>query len=439
MEAPIAVGDVVAGKFAVERILACGGSGMVVLARHLTLLEPCAIKLLLPEALQAPMARERFLREARAAARIKSEHVVKVFDVGQLADETPYMVMEYLEGIDLEEMLDRRGRLPVTEAATYLLQVCAALAEAHKLGIVHRDLKPANVLVTQVEGSAPRVKLVDFGISKLLVDADGSDPMTTLQGTVMGTPAFMSPEQISAGTVDTRTDIWALGALFYHLVTGKLPFAEADAIMASLTLVLTAPATPPSRYIRDLPPAIEQLILQCLEKRPEDRPASVTEFAAVLAPFVRGETPSSVAPPPLFASDAPPPAPVVAPAQTAPVAAASPPLPSEVPALDKPALETPQTPKPTTLETPAPPALLEPVRPRPVAAPRPPRDGVVVVVTLAVAAVVLLFALALAFGPLPAAPQSAPETPSSAFPAPPAPSASTPAARPASLAPPINP
>jgi serine/threonine-protein kinase len=289
MESPVEVGDVVAGKFAVERILACGGSGVVVLARHLTLLEPCAIKLMRPEALEAPMARERFLREARAAARLKSEHVVKVFDVGQLEDETPYMVMEYVEGTDLEEMVLQRGALPVPEAALYMMQICAALAEAHRLGIVHRDLKPANVLVTHGADGAPRVKLVDFGISKLLHDPNGTDPMTTLQGTVMGTPAFMAPEQINATTIDTRTDIWAIGALLYHLVTGALPFPTAEAIIESLAIVLTTPAIPPSRHVRGIPPALEQLILRCLEKRPDDRPASVTEIAEALAPFARSE------------------------------------------------------------------------------------------------------------------------------------------------------
>ncbi|MFT3770609.1 MAG: serine/threonine-protein kinase [Minicystis sp.] len=460
MEAPVAVGDVVAGKFAVERILACGGSGMVVQARHLTLLEPCAIKLMLPEALLAPLARERFLREARAAAKIKSEHVVKVFDVGQLADETPYMVMEYLEGIDLEEMLDRRGRLPIMEAATYLLQICAALAEAHKLGIVHRDLKPANVLVTQTDHGA-RVKLVDFGISKLLRDTEGVDPMTTLQGTVMGTPAFMSPEQINAGTVDTRTDIWALGVLFYHLVTGALPFAEADAIMASLMLVLTAPATPPSRHLPDIPPALEQLILQCLEKRPEDRPASVADVAAVLVPFAMGTAAPSVPPSPFISSVPPaplassaPPAPSTPPA---PSASSAPPVldlprPAEVAALTaSPTITVPalaaSAPAPlTTAEPPRPipsPDEIGPPRPRPVAPARPPRDNVVLTVAISVAAVILLLALALTFGTVPPADSGAPAVTPHTEPEPPVltpastvtPAAAPPGARPASLAP----
>ena len=170
---PVEVGQVVGGKYSVERILARGGAGVVVRAKHLQLLEPCAIKFMLPEALLTPMARERFLREARACARLRSDHIVKVFDVGELDAETPYMVLEYLEGIDLEERLARGKPIPVAEAIDYVLQICAGLAEAHSIGIVHRDLKPANVFLTRLPDGTTRLKVLDFGISKDLYDTPG--------------------------------------------------------------------------------------------------------------------------------------------------------------------------------------------------------------------------------------------------------------------------
>lgn len=354
------VGDILAGKYAVERVLACGGSGVVVQARHLTLREPCAIKLLRPEALMAPHARARFLREARATARLKSEHVVKVFDVGELEDDTPYLVMEYVEGTDLEVMIEERGPLPVAEAALYITQICAALAEAHHLGIVHRDIKPANILVTRGPDGEPRVKLVDFGISKLLL---GGDSMVTLKGTVMGTPAFMSPEQINAGEIDTRTDIWAIGALLYHLVTGALPFPTGDGVMESLAFVLTSPAIPPSRRVPDLPPALERLILWCLEKRPDDRPGTVTEIAAVLSSFTDR---AAAALPDRVRRILEGPAPPLLPPPEAPLRVAMAP----------------------TIEAPAPPVAIEPYAARAIP------ERIVTLIALIAAAIVLILAIA---------------------------------------------
>jgi serine/threonine-protein kinase len=286
MDASVEVGDILAGKYAVERILASGGNGIVVLARHLQLLEPCAVKLLQRDVLFTPQAEERFLREARAVAQLKSDHVVRVFDVGQLDDGTPYMVMERLEGIDLEALLEQRGALPVDEAALYALQICAALAEAHRRGIVHRDLKPANVFVTHTADGEPRLKLLDFGIAKMLAAPEGVDPMTTLEGTIMGTPLFMAPEQIAGGVVDPRTDLWALGVLLYRLLTGHLPFGSSTAAgVASLAKILAQAPPPPSAHRPSIPAELERIILHCLEKRAGARPASVGEVAEALAPF----------------------------------------------------------------------------------------------------------------------------------------------------------
>lgn len=289
MQSPVAPGDIIDGKFAVQRVLAVGGNGVVVVAKHLTLLEPCAIKLMKREHSLTPLARERFLREARALAKLKSDHVVRVFDVGQLDEETPFIVMEYLEGADLDELLVRRGRLTITEAATYVMQMCAGLAEAHKRGIVHRDLKPANAFVTRTADGLARIKLLDFGISKVLDEGAGPDALTTLEGSMMGTPAFMAPEQISGSAVDARTDVWALGVILYQLVTGALPFTANPSPMLSVAQVLTRAPAPPSQHLPTIPRDLERLILACLEKPPESRPPSVQALAAALAPFAGPE------------------------------------------------------------------------------------------------------------------------------------------------------
>ena len=292
METPVKVGDVVAEKYSVERIVAAGGNGIVVEARHRVLLERCAIKFLLPGALEQPMARERFVREAQALARLKSDHIVRIFDVGELPDGTPYMVMEYLEGADLETLVRRRGALPADEAALYVLQVCAALADAHALGIVHRDLKPANVVVTQTADGTPRVKLIDFGVSKVMRDARGLSPLKTGDGTLIGTPLFMAPEQVYGGEVGTASDVWAVGVLLYHLMTGALPFQE-EATVMSLAHILGRPPKPIGSHGVAVPPDMEQLVLACLEKNAAARPESVAEIADRLAPFAAEGQPIS--------------------------------------------------------------------------------------------------------------------------------------------------
>ena len=179
---------------------------------------------MLPRALGTPMARERFLREARACARLKGDHVVRVFDVGELDAETPYMVLEYLEGMDLEERIARSKPVPVAEAVGYVLQICAALAEAHAQGVVHRDLKPGNVFLSRLADGSTRVKILDFGISKDLFDAPSGEQSRTEDGILVGSPLYMAPEQVRADEIDTRADIWAVGVILYYLVTGAFPF-----------------------------------------------------------------------------------------------------------------------------------------------------------------------------------------------------------------------
>ena len=284
--AGVAPGQILLGKYRIERVLGMGGMGVVVAATHVTLEQRVAIKFLLPHALSNGEAVARFLREARAAVRIKSEHVARVTDVGQLENGAPYMIMEYLEGADLGSIGQRHGALPLEDGVEFVLQACEAIAEAHALGIVHRDLKPANLfLVTRRDGT-PSVKVLDFGISKVSgMSASGADLGMTKTSTVMGSPLYMSPEQMaSSRDVDARTDIWALGAILYELLTGTVPF-QADTITQLCVMILQYP-TPALRNLRpDAPEGLGLVIARCLEKDRNRRYATIADFAQALAPY----------------------------------------------------------------------------------------------------------------------------------------------------------
>src|SRR4051794_37656982 len=197
MSAPVKEGELLAGKYRVDKVLGVGGMGVVVAAHHIQLDDRVAIKFLLPETLGNGDAVMRFAREARAAVKIKSEHVARVTDVGTLENGAPYMVMEYLEGGDLAAWLQDRGRLPVELAVDLLLQACEAIAEAHAIGIVHRDLKPANLFVARLPGGVQSVKVLDFGISKMTgFSASGGESSATKTSALLGSPLYMSPEQM---------------------------------------------------------------------------------------------------------------------------------------------------------------------------------------------------------------------------------------------------
>jgi eukaryotic-like serine/threonine-protein kinase len=279
-------GDVLAGKFRIERVLGVGGMGMVVSAMHIQLEERVAIKFLLPEALMNAEAVARFGREARAAVKIKSEHVARVTDVGALETGAPYMVMELLRGQDLSHVLRDNGALPIAVAVQYLLQACEALAEAHAVGIVHRDLKPANLFLTARADGSPCIKVLDFGISKVTnPSGSGSDMGMTRTQSIMGSPLYMSPEQLaSAKDVDQRTDVWAVGCVLYELVTGRVPF-EAETMPQLCTLILHTEPPPPRSVRADVPEALDQAILRCLRKDRNQRYANVAALAADLAHF----------------------------------------------------------------------------------------------------------------------------------------------------------
>jgi serine/threonine-protein kinase len=277
-------GDVLAGKYVVERVLGAGGMGVVVAAKHVELGERVALKFLLPAAASRGDMAARFQREARAAVRIKSEHVARISDVGRLPNGAPYMVMEYLAGRDLAAELAARGALPIALAVEWVLQACEAIAEAHALGIVHRDLKPANLFLTKRADGSDLVKVLDFGIPKAAADEAGAPSLTATHG-IMGSPLYMSPEQIrSSKNVDARADVWSLGVILQELVTGKPPF-HADAMTALLAAILTDAPAPLRLVLPSAPVELERAVSRCLEKDVALRMPSVAAFADALSPF----------------------------------------------------------------------------------------------------------------------------------------------------------
>jgi serine/threonine protein kinase len=289
--APVHAGDVIAGKYVVERILGAGGMGVVVAARHAQLDQRFALKFLLPAACEAPGAVARFLREGKAAARITNEHVARVVDTGTLENGSPYLVMEYLDGADLGAVSRERGPLPADEAVDYVLQACEAIVEAHQLGIVHRDLKPANLFLTQRKDGSPLVKVLDFGISKA---EGGSQPQLTSTSMLMGSPRYMSPEQmISAKDVDARTDIWAIGVILHELIAAE-PVWHADTVQGLCALITSAPAPPLRQLVPTVPAELEAVVLRCLEKAPNDRIANVADLALALEPLAPAASRTSI-------------------------------------------------------------------------------------------------------------------------------------------------
>jgi eukaryotic-like serine/threonine-protein kinase len=285
MTAAVREGDIIAQRYRIKRMLGVGGMGVVMEATHIELNERVAIKLLLPELTNNAEASERFKREARAVAKLKSEHVARVFDVGKLDDDTPFMVMEYLEGETLAAKLDQMGRLPIGDSVDYILQACRALSAAHDKGIVHRDLKPSNLFLAAQDDNSLVLKVLDFGISKLNSLGGPNDGSITKTSAVMGSPNYMSPEQMrSTRTVDGRSDIWSLGVTLYELIAGTPPFVGQTFPEVCLAIAQDTPA-PLSKHVPDLSPGLEAVIHRCLEKDPDRRFAKVSELARALMPF----------------------------------------------------------------------------------------------------------------------------------------------------------
>ena len=285
---PVSVnpGDVLAGKYRVERVLGVGGMGIVVAAHHIQLDQKVALKFLLPHALGEPEAVARFVREARAAVKIQSEHVARISDVGELENGAPYMVMEFLQGGDLAAWLRQNGPLPYEQAVDFVLQTCVAVADAHALGIVHRDLKPANLFCVRRSDGQLLIKVLDFGISKMTnaaLSARGADMTKT--SALMGTPLYMSPEQMrSSRDVDSTTDIWALGVILFELITGKPPF-HGETVTELVMKVATDPAPLLRPFRPDAPSGLDAIVAKCLEKDRAKRYVNVGELSLALLPF----------------------------------------------------------------------------------------------------------------------------------------------------------
>jgi len=277
-------GEVLAGKYRLDRIVATGGMGVIVQAHHLALDETVAIKFLNPGEGLKEESLVRFEREARASFKLQGEHACRVYDVGR-HDELPYMVMEYLEGQDLGYLLEDQIPHATADAVDFILQATEAVAEAHAHGIVHRDLKPENIFLARRPDGRTSIKVLDFGLSKLHDGAGGRERAVTRTQQIMGTPEYMSPEQwMSARDVGPTSDQWSLGVILYELLTGRQPFHE-DNFARLCARVLRGEIEPIRTYRGDVPVALEAAVLRALTKDPEGRFPHLGAFARAIAPF----------------------------------------------------------------------------------------------------------------------------------------------------------
>lgn len=289
-DAELAPGVVLGGKFRVERVVGRGGMGVVIEATNVQLDQRVALKLLATNA-NDPSSVDRFNSEARAAARLRSEHVARVYDVGKDTLHGPYIVMELLEGKTLADVIKTSGRVPIHRAVEYVIDACEGLAEAHSRGIVHQDVKPANLFLVTGPDGRPSVKLLDFGIATMRskereADAKSSHPK-------VGTPAYLAPEQLkNTGYITHRADIWALGCVLYELLVADRAF-RAKRFTELVTKILESQFEPiPADLV--LPPPLKAAILRCLERDPEKRFTSTADLALTIAPFARERAQLSV-------------------------------------------------------------------------------------------------------------------------------------------------
>ena len=285
-DTPVELGSILAGRYRVEEVLGRGQRGVVIAATHNGLNRRYAIKFLAGNRAGVEV-HERFLREARAAVQLESQHVTRVFDVGTLDDGAPYMVMELLRGCDLSDVLRDRGRLPIEEAVGHVVQACEAIGEAHRAGIVHRDIKPANLFLAAGPSGDPCVKVLDFGVSKVNEPpgVPGSQLKLTHDTQILGSPLYMSPEQLTASKdADARSDIWSLGVTLYELCTGSVPFV-AENLVGLTTAVLVKPPVPMSAHIAEVPAGFEAVVFEALNKDRDRRFQNVAAFVNALAPF----------------------------------------------------------------------------------------------------------------------------------------------------------
>jgi serine/threonine-protein kinase len=274
------VGDVIAGKYRIDAVAGEGGMGIVYEAEHVILRQRVAVKALLPGALSSLEALDRFSIEASAIARIACEHVVRVMDAGTLPNGAPYLVMEYLDGSDLEKLLAKKGPLYPAQVVDFALQALEALAHAHAAHVIHRDLKPANLFLAEAPDGRRIIKLLDFGVA-MSVDLSGDD-----KDRVLGSPRYMSPEQLRKGTLDPRTDLWSLGVVLYELMSGEPPF---DGTLSEiLTAILQRDPVPLHEKRPEISRELSSIVGRCLERDLAARWRSASELAHALAPHGTG-------------------------------------------------------------------------------------------------------------------------------------------------------
>jgi serine/threonine-protein kinase len=275
-------GTVISGKYRIDSILGRGAMGVVVAATHLELREAIALKFLYAKTDGSEDFKSRFRREAQVSAKLRNEHITRVLDVGTWREGAMYMVMEYLAGNDLRKMIKGQGPFPIGAAVEYIVQVCEGVAEAHAHGIIHRDLKPSNLLVTKRADGSDLVKILDFGISKWSAMGEDEGELTQT-GVVLGSPKYMSPEQLfGAGSVDSRTDIWSIGAILYELIAGRPPYDQPSLARICADLAGNKPP-PPLRDLRtEVTPELEAVVLHCLERSIDLRIQNVADLAGDL-------------------------------------------------------------------------------------------------------------------------------------------------------------
>jgi len=284
------------GSYRLGELLGKGGMGEVYKATHRMLARPAAIKLIRPEMLgessaeAAKVAVSRFRREAEAAASLRSPHTVALYDFGVAEDQTLYFVMELLDGMDLETLVRQKGPLPAARVIYILRQVCESLEEAHRRGLVHRDIKPANIHLGRLGLHHDFVKVLDFGLVKSVAATGVEHSIDTAVGMAPGTPAYVAPEMALGERVDGRADLYALGCVAYYLLTGRLVFEGSTPMQMIARHLHDAPVPPSRRSELPVPAALDELVLACLAKKPEDRPSSAAALSRSLAAIDEGGT-----------------------------------------------------------------------------------------------------------------------------------------------------